>query len=111
MKLRGVAAALSFFGLCFADQAKPTPTTQELLEELFKGVVQSQQVSKLEYRFIDLEAFLDEYALGDQFRALSDQEKELLIENIDLFNSVIIDAFSELLLEETFENSDIDETD
>ncbi len=72
-----------------------------MLKALFQGIEHPPASYLKKYRFIDLETLLeDSPELEDQFKNLSDEEKEALIDTIDQFNEAIAEALTSLDSEE-----------
>jgi hypothetical protein len=87
--VKGVVAAMLMVSSLSA-YSKPT----ESLGSLFDDVEGDSFVPS--YSFIDLESFFEDFPeAAEEFKKLSDEKKEKLLESVDLFN----DAFSKAMME------------
>ena len=92
MYVKGVVAALLIASsLCARN--KPTESVESLFED-----ISSRGSTVPHYNFIDLESFLEGYPeAAQEFKNLSVEDKENLLDSIDLFNDAFSEAFAEVM--------------
>ena len=70
----------------------------ESLESLFEGTTSRKGTDVSCYNFIDLEALLEEYPdVAEEYKALSKDDQEKLLDSIDIFNYAFNEAFTEVI--------------
>lgn len=95
MKFGGVVAVVCMVAsLCAADSSSSDNSQKKMLDGLFQGI-EHLPVSYLKrFRFIDIESLLeDSPELADQFKSLSEKQKDELIDAIDKFNEILAEGF------------------
>lgn len=98
---RGVVALFMVGSLCAADAPSSPKSSYEMLKALFRGIEHPPASSITRYCFLDLETLLeDSPELEEQFKDLSDEEKEALIDTIDQVNEAIAEVLFSLGTEE-----------
>lgn len=103
MKLKGVVAVVVVVAQLYAADNPPLEmSSKEVLEALFQGI-EHLPVSYLQrFRFIDIESLLEESPeLESQFKNLSDQQKQELMDTIEQFNQAIAEALFSMGQEES----------
>ncbi len=90
--MKGVVAAMLIAGSLSAHNK-----STESLESLFEGKPSRGSAASL-YRFIDLNMLFEEFPeAGKDFKKLSQEDKDKIIESVDLFNEAFSEAFGEIL--------------
>ncbi len=90
--MKGVVAAM-----LIASSLSAHNKSTESLESLFEDI-SSRGSSVSHFNFIDLENFLEEYPeAAEEFKGLSKEDKEKLLETVDLFNDAFSEAFAEVI--------------
>ncbi len=96
MYVKGVVAAM-LIGSSLLARNKPTESPTESIESLFEDIP-SRDSTVPHYNFIDLESFLEDYPeAAQEFKNLSPEDKENLLDSIDLFNDAFSEAFAEVM--------------
>ena len=92
MYVKGVVAAMLIAGSLSAHNK-----STESLESLFEGMP-LRDSSVPTYNFIDLESFFEDYPeAAQEFKDLSEEDKQKLLESIELFNEAFSEAFAEVM--------------
>ncbi len=94
MKVGRVVVAFFMVGSLYAaNTPSSAKSSHEMLKALFQGIEHPPASYITRYRFIDLETLLeDSPELEDQFKDLSEEEREALIETVDQFNETIAEV-------------------
>jgi hypothetical protein len=102
MKYKGVVVVVCVaWQLLAADELPSKSSSTELLDTLFQGIEERPITYLNRFRVIDIEMLLeDSPILQEQFRNLSEVQKDEVVAIIDQFNKAVVEALCLVALED-----------